>query len=641
MTNSTAAKDKKPKGPIRFEAIIPALIIFGLIYAYFHFFFDGNIRKAIEWGGTAIHGAEINVGRVKTSFWGGSFELNDLAVTDKNKPQRNIFEIGTIRFQFIWDALLRAKFVVQDASITGIQALSPRKSPGYVIPPPPPGSPSNSGIQKVQEGVLDQAKSDYNENLLGDLATVLGGVSPEQQLKAIEGQLKSSVRLNELEAELKEKEKVWKERLKQLPQGKEFEALGAKLKTLKFDAKNPIEFANSVKEAEKIIKEADQKIRLVGDTGKSLNQDVDAYSKAFKDLERMVDEDLKDLQARLKLPNVDAQDFSKSLFLKMFSDRLASVLKYAAVAKKYMPPPKDKSKKDEEEVIPRERAAGRNYRFPITKGYPLFWLKKAEIQSTVSPNVQYSGNIQGELRDVTTNPKVVGRPMVLELQGDFPQEQIKGLNLKVTVDNTEEPGRQDLMLKIGSYPTQELKLSDSKDVRLILSEATGGLDLNASLVNDQINLNMTNAFTQIKYDINAQNDMVREVLNKVFADIPMIDVKAKASGPWDKLNFSLSSNLGEELSKGFRAQVQAKIDQAKLQLRSLIDEKIGKQKKQLEQELGRVKGQVDGEVAKAQAEADKAKKTAQSEVDKQKSKGGTKKLEEEGKKLLKKLKIGG
>lgn len=644
MTNSTeptSKPKKKAKGPIRFEAIIPIAVIVAVTMLYFKIFFDGHVRALIAWTATKVHGAEVNVASVHTSFLGGSFAMNGLEVTDKSKPHRNIFSVGSIRFQFMWDALLRAKFVVDEASINEIQALTPRKHPGFIVPPEPETNSGPGLMTKVENNVLNQAKSQFNNNMLGDLAVVLGGVDPKDQLKNIEGELKSALRLKDLEKELKEKEKLWKERLKALPQKKEVDELSQRLKALKFDAKNPIEFANSVKEADRIFKEADQKIRTVSETGKSLNQDVNVYSQAFKDLENMVDQDLKDLQARLKIPDINAGDFTKTLFMGMFEEKLASVKKYAEVAKQYMPPKRPAEAEAPPEVVPRQRSQGRNIRFPVTTGYPLFWLKHAGISSEVSSSAEYSGNIKGDITDITTDPQYLKRPAIVRLQGDFPKQQIGGVDLKATFDHTTDTPKQNFLVKVASYPVGEQKLVDSPDVRFVLSQANGGLNLEADLNGEGLDVRLKNAFTAPTYDISAKSSLLKDILTKVMAGIPMIDLNARAKGTWSHIDFDLNSNLGDELARGFKAQIQAKIDEAKAKLKALINDRIGAEKQKLTAKFEKLKGELTGEVSKSQGEIENAKKTAQAEIDKQKKQGSGKKLEEEGKKLLKKFKLGG
>ena len=116
--NNTPADTKeleKSKGPIRFEAIVPIAIVCAATYFYFALLFDLHLRKGIEWTASYVHGAEVNVAKLHTSFLRGTFRMTGLQVTDKEEPTRNLIVIGDIRFGFLWDALLRAKFVVEDA----------------------------------------------------------------------------------------------------------------------------------------------------------------------------------------------------------------------------------------------------------------------------------------------------------------------------------------------------------------------------------------------------------------------------------------------------------------------------------------------------------------------------------------------
>ena len=125
---SKQKKAKKKKGPLRIEAIVPLgiLLVLGMLYG--HYLFDSNLKSTLEWTGTQIYGAEINIKRIKTSVFKASFLLEGLEVTDKESPELNLVKIGEIRFKFLWDALLRAKFVVEEAGVYSIQIASPRKA---------------------------------------------------------------------------------------------------------------------------------------------------------------------------------------------------------------------------------------------------------------------------------------------------------------------------------------------------------------------------------------------------------------------------------------------------------------------------------------------------------------------------------
>lgn len=641
MTTST---DKKPKakGPIRWEAVLPASILTALIAAYFILFFDGHVRRALEYVGTQVNGAEVNIGRLSTSFTGLRLEIDDIQITDKNKPERNIFQVGAVRFKLLWDALLRAKVVVDEASILNIQALNKRARPGYVVPPSPP-SQGPSLLEKAQDQVLKQTEQKYNKNFLGDVAAMLGGTDPKEQLKNIEGQLKSDARIKELEKELKEKSAQWEKRIKELPKSDELKGYETRIKALKFDAKNPVEFAKSLKEADKILKEIDQKVKMVDQTSKDVKGDIANYTQAFKDLEKMVEADVRDLQTRLKLPSVDAKEFSQQLFMQMIEQKLVGVRKYVEVARQYMPPKKTpeqiKAQKDEQ-LIPRQRGQGRIFTFPVTTGYPLFWLKHAGISSELGTS-EYGGNLKGEIRDITTDPGYIQKPAVIAVQGDFPKQSIQGFDAKIVLDHTKDQAKETMDISVASFPVGANTLSDSPDVRLALEKARGSSVLNAVIVDNSVSVDMKNTFAEIQYGLDAKNKVVKDILDSVLKDIPTVTLNAKVSGSLDNFDLHINSNLGEELAKGFQRQLQAKIDEAKDQLRKLVDARIGSEKDKLKGQLDQTSGGLTKDLDGKKSEIDKAVKDAKNFLESEKGKGQTKKLEEEGKKLLKKFKLGG
>ncbi|RZA08901.1 MAG: TIGR03545 family protein, partial [Proteobacteria bacterium] len=190
---SAPAPKKKKQGPFRTEAIIPSVIILALVYGYFYFFFDTHLRKGLELAATNIHGAEVNIGKIETSFWRASFSMRNLEVTNKEQPTHNLFEVGEIRTKLLWDALLRMKGVVEDASVLDIRAYTKRSHPGYVLPEPKPGT-ENGLLAKAQAQVLKQTRAKLNNNFLGDIAEVLSGVDPKEQLNNIKADLKAVAR---------------------------------------------------------------------------------------------------------------------------------------------------------------------------------------------------------------------------------------------------------------------------------------------------------------------------------------------------------------------------------------------------------------------------------------------------------------
>jgi uncharacterized protein (TIGR03545 family) len=651
MTNTSInpekpAKPVKKKGPIRTGAVVPALILTVLLGAYFTIFFDGHLRRGLEYAGTMINGAEVDIHSLHTSFLRAEMTIAGIEVTDKNQPTRNIMGVGKIHFKMLWDALLRAKVVVDDASILDIEALTPRKKAGYVVPPSPP-SKGPSALEKVEDQVLTQTRKQYNQNFMGDVASVLSGTDYRDQLKNIQGNLKSDARIKELQKELDEKKKKWEARIKELPQQQDFKQYQDRIKALKFDVKNPGEFAKNVQEADKIRKEIEAKVKVVDQTTKDVKNDVNTYSQEFKDLEKMVQEDMKDLQSRLKLPNVDPKEFSQQLFMGMVEKKLGGLAKYIEVARKYMPPPQTKAQKAaaaqakrEEQIVPPKRGQGVNYRFPVTTGYPLFWLKHAALSSELGQS-EYSGNIKGEIKDLNTDPAFLKKPTLFLAKGDFPKQGISDFDAKITLDHTTEQSRDSMDLAVGGFPVSENVLSNSPDVKLVMQSAKGTSLMNAVLVDEALTVNIKNTFKEIKYDLQAKNKMVQEIIDNVLKGIPQVSLNAEVKGSLHAFDVHINSNLGDELSKGFQKQLQAKIDEAKGQLNKLINERIGGEKNKLKEQMDKTLGPITKSLDEKKGEADKAVTDAKNQAEGGQKQGQGKQLEQEGKKLLKKFGFGG
>jgi uncharacterized protein (TIGR03545 family) len=599
-------KKKKRKGPIRTEAVVPFLIFVAIVYVYFAFFFDMHLRHAMEFVGTHANGAEVDISDIDTSFWKASLSIKNIQVTDVDQPQKNKVQVGEIRWRMLWDALLRGKIAIADASILEIGIGTPRKKPGYVLPPPPPSSESLT--ETLREKALDQVQEKFDGNVLGDIAAVLGGADPKEQLKALEANVKSTARIKELQTELTQKQTEWKTRIANLPQAKDLKDLQDRLKTVKLDHfSNPAELQTSLKELDTIFKDADAKVKLVESTGKDLNGDISNYQTQIKDLEAMVKKDIEDIEGHLKIPKLDVKNMAMSLFGPMFLTKVKQAKFYMEKARTYMPPKKTAAEKAEyAPPKPHERIAGRNYKFGRPHAYPLFWLKKAEISSNPK-NSEFSGDVSGTLQDVTDDPPTLGLPTVATFKGDFPAQDMKGVLGRVTIDHTTDSPVEKVDLKVADFRLKGQGLIDSPDVQLGFEDARAGSEIKVTLQGESIDLTLDNQFSNIKYNVDAKNNLVKEILTNVINGVPTVTLDGYIRGPWKDLDVSLNSNLGGELQKGFAKEIDAKVAEAKAKVKAMVDEKIGAEKEKLLAQYKAVEGQVKGEITKHQDEINKFK----------------------------------
>ena len=625
--NKEQTKLNKKKGPIRFEAIIPVAVLSGLTFGYFSYYFDRHLKAGFEYVGTLANGAEVNVASVKTSFIKGSFDLNGLQVTDAQMPTHNTLEIENIHFKYLWDALLRMKFVVEDASINNIQLSKPRQRPGKVLPPEP-AKPSK--IDEIQLEVISQIKNKYGKNVLGDVVSLLEGGDIQSQIETIREELKSEARLKSMLSDVNTKKEFWDGKIKTLSDATKIKGIEAEIQKISKE-KNFIEQAKGAQKLGDLLKDVNKQYNEIQSASKQLQTEVSAVSKYPSEIENLVKEDIESLKDRFAIPQIDFKDMAMHLFAGEFAEHIAKARKYQALAEQYLP-----EKKDKEEVIPPKRSQGKSYDFPITKGYPLFWLKRAAISSKGTENT-YSGNLSGELTNVTTSPKTIGKPIVLDVKGNFPGIKVMGVEAMIKADFTQDVPKQTALLKVGSFVVPEKMFVSDEKMKFGFKSAIGSTTMKAELKEKELNMSWVSELKSPQFIVESKTKIAQEMLSNILNAIPVINIDGTATGSFKNLNMAISSNLGDEIGAGLKREIGNKVSEAQGKIQGLIDEKINKPKNELMSALGSNQSNLNS----LNGVADLYKKNEgriKAEIEKLK-KGGTKGLEEQGKKLLKGFKF--
>ncbi len=645
MTNSTTDSETPPPISniaktisIRFEAIVPLCLMAIIAALYGRLLMDANLRTTLEWTATRIYGAEINIARIKTSVFNASFLLEGLEITDKEKPTQNLVKIGSIKFEFLWDALLRAKFVVVDSGIFDIKVYSPRKTPGIILPK---DATSYLALQKLEDGILDQGKEEFNGNALGDIAAILGGADPTSQIDSIKDSLKSEQKIDDISASIDVKEKEWKKRLGSIGKTDKLKKIKKAVKAINFK-KNPIK---ALKQYNTAIKDVKQTVKEYTDATNEIQRNIKEFKNNFNDIDTLLKSDVAALKGRFKIPEINVADFSKNLFGNMFKSKVASFKKYSSIAKEYMPPSKEdkaKTKGSQDEgksmaLVPHKRDNGKDYKFPVTTGYPLFWLKRAGISSKDDGSA-FSGDLLGEITNFSTDPQIIKTPTKINFAGDFKGQSIHGIDVNIIIDNLSQVGKTVLDGQVRSFPVSGMEFSKSESINFGINKAVGHTKIHGEMLGDKMIVKVKSEFTKIDYQLEAKNSNVDEILTNVVTGISIITLRASATGHSDNLNWNIKSNLGQEISKGIKGQVQDKINQAEAKIQKLVNDKIGNKRKALEQKYSKLKGQLDKLLGDKKKNIANSKNQILSDVkNKQKANSPKKKVEKKARNLIKNL----
>ena len=643
MTVSTdKKKEEKPKkapkkkGPIRWGAIGTIAIIVLAFFLYGKYAFDSHLRKAIIYGLEMANGAEVNLKKASLSFLNGKLTLNDLQVTDKDNPTHNLVAVGKIDFNLNTYELLKAKFIVEKSEVSNIQWANKRKKVGRIIKTPPPAPGEGPGtIAQLEDSTLKTMQQNFKGNALGDAANVLSGKkSTKDQLKEIKGELTTEKKIKELEAELKGKEEQYKNLLKSIKSQNDLKKIKTQVDGFKWNKKDPI---GSIKKVNNLIKTTKSTVKKYKTEIKKVEKDIKLATNVSKNIDNWIEEDMKNLQSRAGIPELNPEELAFSLFGNYFGTKVASFRKYTEMAKEYMPPPKEERKKNT--LIPRKRGEGKNFLFPKKGENPKFWIKDILVSSTAGKS-EYGGDLSGHILNITSSQNIIGKPTTLDIKGNFPKQKINGVQIKGVLDHRTADQKQEVEVSVDQYPFPSKNLSKSKDLSLELESSPANLTFKATNKGEMANVGLVTNVSRPKFSVNAEKKLVKEIVQNSLDGMSNLNIRADARGTWKNLMWKFRSNLGDQLTRGFKKELDNRIKDAKKKLKEKLLAKIEPQKQAY---LGKVKNlekELKGELDKQKGQADKQVKEMLAKLKGQQKnslKKNTKKLKGKAKKLFKKL----
>jgi uncharacterized protein (TIGR03545 family) len=619
----------KSKGPTRFEAVIPIGIIGIIIWLYATFLLDGHIRRGLEYTSSKLYGAQVDVASVKIRFGDPSLTIGRIQVTNKDHPMMNAVEIGQIRFAMLWDALLRGKLVIDESSITEISVNSARKSPGLVYPPAPPPVDEGPGLtDKITQDLKAEVEAQLSKNGFAEVAKILGGADAGEQLKQFRDQLVSESKIKELQTTLTVKQGEWTKRIQELPRPELIQATIQKIKATNINVSNPVEAKNKLESLKKDLDQAQSIVDSYQNGQKDIQADIGGFQEGLKQIDEAAKNDLKFLQDKFKLPEIDEGSLTKALIARLMGDKLQKLMGFVVAAKAYMPT--KTSSKEKPEFIPHPRGRGRTYKFPVTVGYPLFWLKTALISSKATPD-GFSGNFGGQLLNVTTDPALINRPTVLEVTGSAPKQEIEDLGLKLVMDYRQGDGRTTLNFDIGRYPFPAQSFVESDDVSFSLKPSKAALKVNALFASEEMNAKIQQLVKNPEFNADAKAPLLKEALLSATSKIGNLGMTVTLSGGFLSPKIGFDSNLGSELANGLERHLKAKIDAEKSKLKSFVDGRIQGERQKLMAEYAKAQNALDSILKGKDAEFRSLQADLQKAY-KEKGSGESKKLQDDLKK---------
>lgn len=574
MTPTSMDKKNKKPGPVR-TGLVTVITLFIIIWTiYCEFFFDSNLRSLLQYVLTKSNGAEVNIGLINTSLWNLSLQVNKLEMTNSINPKLNYVEFDLLNFKMKMDALLRGKILIEDASLLGIRFNSLRNKPGFIVPPEPK-KPEDEKPSPMMNAVMAQKeswmKNEYETSVISDIVSLLQSDDFKSAMDESLKDLESEKLVNSLLDQWPEKRKSWNSKFEELKKDDKLKNLLAEAKSIKPD-KNPKEILEQVKHIKELKKKAKTEFDSYKTNYSSLTKEIQEYRGQVVSIPEKVKVDIDSVKQKLKVPTFDAKKSGQQIFQRLVLQYAGPYVPYIEKLRPYW-----ESKKESKENRPKPSARGKGVfvHFPITKGYPTFWLKNMAISSDSKGKDAYA--LMGQLKNVTTHPKIVDKPIDLILKGDLISQKVRGIDALLSVDLRGSPAIK-ITTDVGSFPIENVSLSKTEKVLMNIDNASAKMNFGALFESGNVDLKAKFDFSETKWNVKTEKETLTKTLDTILTQMTNFYVLASMKGRWTDSEMDIDTDFIDRFTSGIKGEIEKKLNDMKNKIEEKIKSKIsGKQ----------------------------------------------------------------
>lgn len=563
---------------IRWSFLLTTIIIIALIAILNILFFDKILKKVIISAGQTAVGAKVEIDYLKTSFKNCSVTINGFRAADKNNYFKNLVDIEKIRFDVRFAPLLRKKVVIDEMSLDGLRWQTDRKTSGEL--PKKKKSNKESKFAKMFKTAKDKTVTEFN-----NLPSVEMFNKIQDQIKnfdvnkLIEDSGLSSIKeVEKVSADLQDKYKSYQDKINNFNYEEKInraKTLADDLSKSKFGSLADIaNTAKKVNELKTLKKEFDDILAELNNAKKDVSATIDVT----KQIKNTITNDVNMICEKISIPTLNTKNISQMLFGTKWVNRVEKVLYYISIIKQYIP-----EGSDEEEVKEvKQRALGRDIIFR-EKLYPSLLISLMKVTGTTAKTKEEVGiDFSGLIKNISSSPKLVGAPIILELAGNNSTQKlaVNGLfdhRTKDSKDNikVEIAGLSGTILNI--EPNDYLPLIDTSKVNV-----AGSFDLNNSgfLCSADI------VFRDIKEKALNSVEGNLKYLAQITNSIKSFDVNLTAqTQDSENLNIKINSDIDKKLYDAISKLFSAKVNEAKDKIKQKVTEIAQEKAKEIEKSL--------------------------------------------------------
>ena len=539
---------------MRWKWIVPRLLIAFSIWAFIHWGMDPLLRWTAVSALQSVTGARVDIRRVVTTFFPPSIDIQQTAVASARRRGRNLFEFDRMSLQLENRSLSQRRFVISDGRIENLQFDTWRSDDGQLEKPATPVVEEPSwASEKLKElgdewltQLSEQARAQLDPNTL------------ETWRLGSEVYEKWDVRFEDLTDRARDLEPRVRSLSEQFKLAKE----GSTVDQIE-------KYLEVAREADLVLQDARRLQNDLKQMAPEVRTDFESINQARLNDQQMI-------QQKIALLKPDGRRISQALLGRDVYLRVQEMLTWFELFRSYQ--------SELTQQVQPPRNPGRTWPvLPVSPG-PAFHARKLSLSGKMSIDRDLIP-WQAVLSDITSDPRLLGKPAVLEASAAGPRP----LQLKYTVDATTDVLRSELTAELSD--PQGFALAAGRRQKARFEAGLSNLTWTAQVA---LTGNDMSGFIQLVSDIDglsfeASDDVRPEILeaaNEALHDIQSLDVVLALTGTLQKPDIVLSTELGDQIASGIQIAVMHQLDRARARLLEEADRQATAQLARLRTRFG-------------------------------------------------------
>ncbi len=540
---------------IRWQGLIIFIVVTAVLAIIWLFFADGIVRRMIEKTGTAIVGAEVDVGRADVSLFPLGVILSGLEVTNPQAPATNSLVCDRIAFSLDSLSLLRRKVIIDEMAIEGMRFDTPRRRPGSL----------NKLPGKKSEPVKKPS-------------VLLPLSMPDSKTILQTAQLESPKFIESAKSDVQQLQKTWQKRIaEQMPNKATLDAYESSIKKFRQSKTSGNQgLMGELGEVRTLAADITRDIERVKRAKADFSADLDSAKNLVERAEGAPLEDARRLQSPYGISTSSLENLSQLLF----SDAIGSWVRNGLLWYDRLKPFFERVAVQQGNVMVFKpvRGGGVDVRFKEKNPLPDFLISKALVSVDAT-----AGTVAGTIRNITPDQDILGRALTFAFSGEkLKNAQSVGLSGEL---NHIVPSKPDdsARFTMRGYLVNGVVLSGNKDLPITLRKGVLDFDLqgfhNAKALRGKLLATVRSA--ELITGEKGGSGVFAEAIASVLSKVTRFSLTADVSGVPEDYNVSISSDLDRVLGDALGKLVQEQGIRLEQELNDAIKEKTDMQLKDL------------------------------------------------------------